>query len=112
MTTNRNGVALLEALIALAILSLAGLGMVSVVSSSLRAQTDLAHREEVMRTGSRVMAAMTLLKPEDLNQRLGTHPLGEFLVGVSRPEKTLYRIALREVQAPEQEILVTVVYRP
>ena len=58
-----------------------------------------------------MLAAMTLLKREELDRRLGRHPVGEFLVDVQRPERTLYRIAIGPADAPQVEDLVTVVYR-
>lgn len=112
MSHSERGVALLEVLIALAILSMGGLGTVAVVDSAIRSQADMAQRENTIRTAGRVLAALTLLKPNELTQRLGKYRLGEFVVGISRPEPALFRVALSEVQAPEHEVLVTVVYRP
>jgi hypothetical protein len=37
--------------------------------------------------------------------------VGELLVSVDRPEPALYRIAVAAAQAPEQELLATVVFR-
>ena len=48
----------------------------------------------------------------ELDQRLGRRGVGEFLVAVQRPERTLYRIALLQSRSPEVEDLVTVIYRP
>jgi prepilin-type N-terminal cleavage/methylation domain-containing protein len=107
---SQRGVALLEVLIALAILSISGLATAAVVDSAVRAQGDMAKRENSVATASRVLAALTLLKANELTQRIGRHTLGEFTVHVSRPQPALYRIALGESTGPE--ILVTVVYRP
>jgi type II secretory pathway component PulJ len=112
MTRNNGGVALLEVLIALAILSISGLATVALVDSSIRNQAAMAEREISTATASRVLAALSLLTARDLTQRIGRHQLGEFEVSISRPEPALYRIALNELRAPDQEILVTVVYRP
>ena len=112
MIRNERGVALLEVLIALAILSIGGLATVALVDSAVRAQSDMAKRENSVATASRVMAALSLLKANELTQRIGDHQLGEFTVHVSRPQQALYRIALSEATVPGQEVLVTVVYRP
>ena len=114
MTTSRwrAGVALLEAMIALAILSVSGLSVVSLVNQLIRTQAEAIHREDTMNTASRVLAVTTLLKRQELDQRLGTREVGEFLVAIQRPEKALYRIAISEREAPASELLVTVVYRP
>jgi hypothetical protein len=59
-----------------------------------------------------VLTATALLSRDDLDRRLGRHPIGQFIVEVQRPDPTLYRIAIAEGRAPEVEALVTVVYRP
>jgi hypothetical protein len=105
------GVALLEALVALAILGTAGLAMVAVVDAGLRGERDALDRERTLAAEERVLAAATLLKRGELDQRLGRHTVGEFIVDVRRPERTLYRIALAQARSQEVEDLVTVVYR-
>jgi prepilin-type N-terminal cleavage/methylation domain-containing protein len=109
---SERGVALLEVLIALALLSIAGLATVAMVDSAVRAESEMAKRENAVATASRVLTALTLLKASELTQRIGYHPLGEFIVSISRPEPALYRIALSEAGAATQEIVATVVYRP
>ena len=111
MRRNEGGVALLETLVALAILSGAGLGLVELVSAGLAAERDAQKRERVLAVEARVLTALTLLKREDLDRRLGRHPIGDLIAEVERPEPTLYRIALAQASAPDVEDLVTVVYR-
>jgi len=105
------GVALLEVLVGLAIVSGAGLALLDLVTGGLRAERDARERERVLAVEERVLAALTLLKRDELNRRLGRHPLGELVVDIERPERTLYRIALSQEQSPQVEDLVTVVYR-
>lgn len=105
------GVALLEVLVALVILATAGTAMVELVGAGLRSERDARVRERTLAAEERVLAAMTLLRREDLDRRLGRHLVGEFVVDVERPERTLYRIAVAEARAPQVEDLVTVVYR-
>ncbi|HEV8197333.1 MAG TPA: prepilin-type N-terminal cleavage/methylation domain-containing protein [Gemmatimonadales bacterium] len=112
MIRPERGIALLEVLIALALLSVGGLATVGLIDESIRAQAEMAAHEQDTAVGGRVLAALSLLQGADLAQRLGKRELGEFILNVSRPEPTLFRIALSEARAPEQEILVTVVYRP
>lgn len=111
-TANRRGVALLEALISLAILSVAAAGALGAVAESLRSERGMVERERSMEQAHRVMKALSLLDRDDLDLRLGQRESGEFLVDVQRPRQTLYRIALGNTEAPEVELLVTVVYRP
>ena len=105
------GFALLETLVALAILSGAGLALLDLVTGGLRAERDARERERVLAVEERVLTALTLLKREELDRRLGRHPIGELIVDIQRPERTLYRIALVQHESPQVEDLVTVVYR-
>ena len=105
------GVALLETLVALAIVSSAGLALLELVSGGLRAEREARERERVLAVEERVLTALTLLKREDLDRRLGRHPIGELGVDIERPERTLYRIAVSQEESPQVEDLVTVVYR-
>lgn len=105
------GVALLEVLVALAILSGAGLALLDLVTGGLRAERDARERERVLAVEERVLTALTLLKREELDRRLGRQPIGELIVDIQRPERTLYRIAVVQEESPQVEDLVTVVYR-
>ncbi len=111
MRRGDRGIALLEAMVALAILAASGASLIAVVASGLRSEQEMRRRETTMWAAERVMAASTLLTRADLDLRIGRHDVGEFIVTIQRPEPTLYRIALSERVQPEQELLVTVVYR-
>jgi len=105
------GVALLEVLVAVLILSVAALTLVEVVSSATRAVTMARARETELADEERLLAALTLLAWTDLDRRLGSREIGPYVVSIERPERTLYRIALGRRAAPTVEDLVTVVYR-
>jgi type II secretory pathway pseudopilin PulG len=105
------GIALLEVLVALAILSGAGLALLDLVTGGLRAERDSRERERVLAVQERVLTALTLLKREELDRRLGRQLIGELIVDIQRPERTLYRIAVAQQESPQVEDLVTVVYR-
>jgi len=109
---NDRGVVLLEALVALLILATAGIALTETVTGGLRAEREARVRENTIATEERLLAALTLLTRGELDQRIGRREVGEFLVDVQRPEKTLYRIALLQRQSAQVEDLVTVVYRP
>ena len=111
MRRAERGAALLEAIVALAVLATAGTALVAALGAALRSEAELARRETTLAAADRVLTAMTLLTRNDLDQRLGSHPVGEFIVSVQRPRPELYRIAVAEAAAPEVETLVTVVYR-
>src|SRR5438034_11232196 len=103
------GVALLEALVAMAILSASGLALVGVVGAGLRSEREARERERTLAVEDRLLAALTLLKRSELDVRLGRHPLGEFIVEIQRPEPTLYRIAVVQGRSPQVEDLASVV---
>ena len=111
MPRTERGVVLLEVLVALMILSASGLALTGLVSAGLGEERDARARERTLSAEDRLLTALTLLKRPELDQRIGRHPLGEFLVDIERPEQTLYRVALRQAVTPQVEDVVTVVYR-
>ena len=111
LAPDSRGVALLEVLAAILILTVAGLGFVELVSAGTRALTTARARERELADEERLLAAYTLLTRSDLDRRIGRREVGPYLADVQRPEQTLYRIALLRHEAPEVEDLVTVVYR-
>lgn len=106
------GFALLDVLLALALLGSAGLAVISLLDQAMRAEHAARDAEREYQAADRVLTALTLLHRSELDQRIGTRPLGEFIVDIQRPERGLYRIALAGVSAPERQLLVTVVARP
>src|SRR5207247_2490598 len=110
----RSGVTLVELLVVMVMLGL-------IIGGSALAFATLAtphssewagrDRERTLAAADRLLTGLTLLNRQDLDRRLGRHPLGAFIVDIERPERTLYRIALAEERSPEVEELVTVVYR-
>lgn len=106
------GVALLEVLAAVLILSVAALGFVDLIGAGTLAVTSARARERTLADEERLLAAYTLLTSGDLDRRLGRRELGPYLVVVERPERVLYRIALSRKESEAALDLVTVVYRP
>ena len=104
------GAALFEAIVALAIVATAGVSAARFVVEAIHAEAELARREKALFEADRLLAATSLLRAEELAQRLGVHTVGEFVVDIQRPEPELYRIAVGEEDG--REMLVTVVYRP
>jgi hypothetical protein len=102
---------LLEVLAALVILGTAGIALVELVGAGLSGERIARERERTLANEERLLAALTLLRRNELDQRIGRRQIGEFLVDIQRPARTLYRIALLHQQSPQVEDLVTVVYR-
>ena len=111
VATNRLGMALLEVMVALAVLSIAGVGTVSALRAAGLETTRMEDGERRLRDEDRILTAMSLLEADELDRRLGSHEVGAYLVSVSRPERQLYRIAIVSRDAPGYEDLVTIVYR-
>jgi hypothetical protein len=105
------GVALLEVLAAIVILGVAGLALVELVGSGTRAVAVARDRERELADEERLLAAWSLLKREELDQRIGERAVGPYVVRVQRPERGLYRIAIERKEAVGVEDVVTVVWR-
>ena len=106
---NRRGAALFEAIVALAIVATAGVSAARFVVEAIHAEAALARREEDQFEADRLLAATSMLRAEELAQRLGARNVGDFVVDVQRPKPELYRIAVGDEGGIE--LLVTVVYR-
>ena len=107
----REGFALLEVLVAIALLGGAGLSVVALLRQAITAEGLTAAEERRYADADRVLAALTLLSASELDQRLGRHPLGEFRSEISRPEAGLYRVAVAPADTLVPPLLVTVVAR-
>jgi type II secretory pathway component PulK len=105
------GVALLEVLAAVAILGVAGLALVELVAGGTRAVAAARDREQELADEEGLLTAWSLLKREELDQRIGDRLVGPYVMRVQRPERGLYRLAVERSVAPGVEELVTVVYR-
>lgn len=118
MRLDRAGVALLEVLVALAILFAAGAAATGAVQAALAAERRAAVVESELLDGDRLLTALTLLTRPDLDRRLGVRRIGVWQVEILRPEPTLYRIALSRAaelssrRAASTPLLVTLVQRP
>jgi hypothetical protein len=108
----RSGVALLEVLVALAVLTAVGLPLTALAGAALREQGALTGRDETLTRAESAMITTVLLSRIELDQRLGHHEVEGFAVDIQRPEPELYRIGIAERSMADRELLVTVVYRP
>jgi hypothetical protein len=104
--------ALLEMLVALAILGGAGAALVATLAAGMRARHEIGEREMEMKKADQILTATSLLSRPDLDRRLGRHPAGEMVVEVQRPNLVLYRLSVSASHHPNLDLLATVVYRP
>lgn len=108
---NERGIALLEVLVALAILATAGTGLVVVVASALAAAEHAQEREARYDDATKVLTRLTFRDRRGLDIRLGTRVEGSVVTRVERPRPELYRLAVSDTAAPDDELLVTIVFR-
>ena len=109
---SRRGFALLEALVALTLVTTVGVSVVVLGQTALGAERRAAEEEARYADADRLLTAVSLLRRGELDQRLGTHDVGTFAVTIERPEPTLYRLSLARQAAPDRTLLATVIYRP
>lgn len=94
---NRNrGAALLEALVALAILGTVGSAAAWSVTESLRAVQRTQARESEQRGAGQLLTAISLWPRADLDRHLGNRRQGVLQLYIERPTRTIYTVALRD----------------
>jgi len=106
----RGGIALLEALVALAILATVGLGILALETDSGRVVTHVREREGEERRASALLDAVALWPREDLDRHLGDRRQGPFRMQLQRVTQTLYTIVISD-STEQREILRTSLYR-
>lgn len=110
-TAKRAGVVLLEALVALVILTTAGAAAVTLVAEAARDVQRVRGAEAGMRDASEFLDAVSLWSRDDLDRHLGDRHQGAWLMRVDRPAPTLYVITLTDTTT-RIELLRTSLYRP
>ena len=111
LTHSRTGAVLLEAIVALVILTIAGIAAVTTVSQGADAVRRAREADQEARRASAFLHAVSLWTREDLDRRLGDRPQGDWRLQVQRPVPTLYVVVLTD-SARTREILRTSLYRP
>ncbi|HET7584026.1 MAG TPA: type II secretion system protein [Gemmatimonadaceae bacterium] len=111
MTQNRRGAVLLEAIVALAILSIAGSVIVSLATEVTSAMRTAHDADRAMARASAFMDAVSLWPRTDLDRHLGSHPQGDRRLRIERPVPTLYVVALTD-STGRSVLLSTSLFRP
>jgi type II secretory pathway component PulJ len=103
-------VALLEVMVAVAILASAAVSIVALLAQSADHERRAAAFEAQIADEERLLTAVALLTRSDLDRRLGRRTAGPYEVEIQRPRPELYRvtIGLRDEAAD----LATLLYRP
>ena len=105
------GAVLLEVLVALAILSIAGAAVVGFAEETGRALIDARRAERELRRTSAFLDAVTLWSRDDLDRHLGDRREGPWRMRVGRPTPTVYTILLMD-SSGTRELLRTALFRP
>lgn len=106
----RGGFALIESLVALAVLGIAGLALVELSAETVRSLERARAAEERIADMDRLMSAYTLLERRDLDRRVGSRRVGEYQVRVERLGFDLFRVGIGGPNAAPD--LRTTLYRP
>jgi type II secretory pathway component PulJ len=105
------GIALLEVLLALMILSTVGVALVVLVADALEGMRWAGEREGRYAEANAVLTRLALRDRQGLDLRLGRRAEGAFVTDVQRPRPMLYRLAVLDSSPPNEQLLVTVVRR-
>ena len=106
-----SGAVLLEVIVALLILSVAGTTAVVMASESSRAVQRAREADAEVRAANAFFEAVALWPRADLDRHLGEREQGQWRMMVQRPIPTLYTVVLRDTLAGA-EILRTSLFRP
>ena len=105
-----SGAALLEALVALALLGTVGSAAAWSATESLRAVQRMHAREAEQRAATRFVTAVALWPREDLDRHLGSRPQGRWRLRIDRPLRTIYTVTLSDTTSGAI-LLQTALYR-
>ena len=109
--TQRRGVVLLEALVALVILTTAGAAAVTMAAEAARDIQRARRAEVAMRAANALFDAVSLWSRDDLDRHLGNRMQGAWLMRVDRPAPTLYVATLTDTST-QVELLRSSLFRP
>lgn len=109
-TAARPGAALLEVIVALTILSVAGLATLTASRQAADAVERAKRADEETRAASAFLDAVSLWPRADLDRHLGVRDEGRWHLRVERPAPTLYRVALTDT-SDVRVLLATSLYR-
>ena len=108
---SERGAALLEVMVALTMLAVAGTAAAGMVSESMRATRQAREADREMREASALFDAVALWTRADLDRHLGERRQGPWLMRVDRSAATLYVVTLTD-SSSRRELLRTSLYRP
>lgn len=108
---SRVGATLLEVVVAMTILVVAGTGSVSLVSQALRAADEARRMDREVRAASEFMGAVSLWPREDLDRRLGNRRQGPWTLRIERQQSSVYHATLTDTLTG-RPLIRTALFRP
>jgi prepilin-type N-terminal cleavage/methylation domain-containing protein len=105
----RPAFALLEVVVALAILGVAAIELTAVARESLTAAATATDRERDFRAANEFMSAVALWSSDDLDRHLGRRPEGQWTMYVERVTPVVYSVSLADSSG--QPLFETYLYR-
>jgi type II secretory pathway pseudopilin PulG len=111
VSRGRRGAVLLETMVAVVVLAVAGTTAVTMAAQSADAVRRARAADEEMRAASAFLHAVALWPREDLDRRLGTREQGDWRLRILRPDPTLYEVALTD-STGTRVLLRTSLHRP
>lgn len=109
--SGRGGVALLEVLVALAILGSVGAALGALAAGAGDTVRRAQRADEELRRASALLEAVSLWPREDLDRRLGARAQGRWMLRIQHPLSSLYTVSLAD-SADARELLRTALFRP
>ena len=105
------GVVLLEALVALTLVSITAVATLTLARADAESATRLLERSREVHAASDFLEAVTLWTRSELDARLGTRQQGPYLLRIVRPTHTLYTLELIDAKH-SRRLCATAIYRP
>lgn len=109
--SSTSGIALMEVLVALVILTAVGVPLLGRVGAEVRLLIQRSDQESLVRAAEAALVEYAALDRVRLEQRLGRRSAGTLDVLLERPSQTLFHIAVVEPDAGDRQLMVTYVYR-
>ncbi|MGH7718682.1 MAG: PulJ/GspJ family protein [Gemmatimonadaceae bacterium] len=111
MIRSERGAALLEVIVALTILAVAGVSAVAMASGAARTVHRAREADAEMRRASAFFDVVALWTRADLDRHLGERPQGAWTMRVDRIDPELYAVSLSDT-ATKRLLLATELFRP
>lgn len=111
MSARRSGMLMLEVMLGVAIVGMAGVGLITMLTQTLHTVRQGRAAERRMESASRLLARASLWSDTDLASRLGRSRIGNWNLEVVRPQPALYTLSVFDTLGGAA-VVHTTAYRP